>query len=59
MNAIVFVLDGEDWKRSDTDDWSLTSIELDGTEKTVGHKQLDGAICKIVFLDNKYYAISK
>jgi hypothetical protein len=40
--------------------WDLDVIELEGDEKTVGHRQIDGSICKIVQTsDGKLVAISK
>jgi len=50
MNCVhAFVYNGDDnWKISPIDDWDFDIVELDGSEKTLGHRQLDGAICKIV-----------
>jgi hypothetical protein len=57
----AFVFNGTgDWKKSIADDWDLDVIELEGDEKTVGHRQIDGSICKIVQTsDGKLVAISK
>jgi hypothetical protein len=57
----VFVLNGSsDWRKSITEDWDLDVMELDGTEKVVGHRQLDGSICKILQTsDGKLIAVSK
>lgn len=62
INVIpAFVLvDAVDWRNSDPDHWNLESIELDGSEKLVGHRQIDGSICKVfVTVNNKYIAITK
>ena len=45
----AFVLsNGTDWRKSLADDWDLDIVELEGTEKVVGHRQIDGSICKIL-----------
>lgn len=45
----AFVFSGKsDWRKSIADDWELDVVELDGTEKVVGHRQIDGSICKIL-----------
>jgi len=50
MNCVhAFVYKGNDnWKISPIEDWDFDLIELDGSEMTLGHRQLDGSICKIV-----------
>lgn len=57
----AFVFSGKDnWKTSDADLWDLEVIELDGTEKTIGHRQIDGSICKVLRAsDGKLVAITK
>lgn len=57
----AFVFNGNgDWKKSIADDWDLDVIELEGNEKTIGHRQIDGSICKIIqTTDGKLVAISK
>ena len=57
----AFVFNGAgDWKMSIADDWDLDVIELEGDEKVLGHRQIDGSICKIVQTsDGKLVAISK
>lgn len=57
----VFVLNGsDDWRGSDPDMWDLDIVDLDGSEKVVGHRQIDGSICKIVKTnDGKLIAITK
>lgn len=59
--AMVFVFNGKNnWKTSDPDEWDLSSVELDGTEKVLGHKKIDGAICKILKSgNNQIIAITK
>ena len=57
----VFVFNGtSDWKKSAADDWDLDVFELDGTEKVVGHRQIDGSICKILQTsEGKLVALTK
>jgi hypothetical protein len=57
----AFVFNGAgDWKKSIADDWYLDVVELEGDEKIIGHRQIDGSICKIVqSQDGKLIAISK
>lgn len=57
----AFVFNGEDdWRLSVADDWELDVVELSGNEKTVGHKQIDGSICKILQTsDGQLVAITK
>lgn len=57
----AFVFNGEnDWRKSVADDWDLDVVELDGTEKVVGHRQIDGSICKVMQnADGKLIAITK
>lgn len=40
MNCVhVFVYNGEDnWKLSPVDDWDFDMVELNGSEKTLGHR---------------------
>lgn len=59
--VVAFVLSSTvDWKKSTVEDWDLDYIELDGSEKVVGHRQLDGSICKIVqTAEGKYFALNK
>jgi len=58
--TIVFVFGGTNWKISDADEWTLSSCELSGKEKILGHKKIDGAICKILQLeDGQIVALSK
>ena len=62
MSALcAFVFQGSgDWKVSDVDDWAMDVVELDGNEKTMGHRKIDGAICKVLQTqDNKLVAITK
>lgn len=57
----AFVFSGnKDWRKSVADDWELDVVELDGTEKVVGHRQIDGSICKILQSNSgKLIAITK
>ena len=57
----AFVFRGEgDWKVSIADDWDLDVVELEGNEKVVGHRQIDGSICKIIQCHNgQILAITK
>jgi len=49
----AFVFNGSnDWRKSVADDWDLDVVELEGTEKVLGHRKIDGAICKIVQTSN-------
>jgi hypothetical protein len=59
--SVAFVLTGSnDWRQSEAEDWDLDCIELEGTEKVVGHKQIDGSICKIVrTADGKFVGLTK
>lgn len=63
MSAAVyaFVFNGiSDWKQSLPDDWDLDVVVLDGTEKILGHRQIDGSICKILQMaDGTLVAITK
>ena len=57
----AFVFNGSnDWRKSVADDWDLDVVELDGNEKVLGHRQIDGSICKIIQTSNgRIVAISK
>lgn len=57
----AFVFNGsDDWRKSVADDWDLDVVELDGAEKVLGHRQIDGSICKVVQTSNgNIVAISK
>lgn len=57
----AFVLNSnDDWRHAAADDWDLDVVELEGNEKTVGHRQLDGSICKVLkTADGKFVAITK
>jgi hypothetical protein len=44
----AFVYNGdENWKASSIDDWDFDNVELNGTERIVGHRKFDGSICRI------------
>jgi hypothetical protein len=57
----AFVFNGSaDWRKSIADDWDLDVVELEGNEKVVGHRQIDGSICKVLQSpDGKIVAITK
>lgn len=56
----AFVFSGSDWRKSVGDDWDLDVIELDGTEKVVGHHKIDDSICKILQTnEGKLIALTK
>jgi len=56
-----FVLNGtSEWKKSTPDDWDLDVVEIDGSEKLLGHRPLDGSIVKVMQTsDGKIIALSK
>lgn len=57
----AFVLNGSnDWLKSSADDWDFDVVELEGNEKTLGHRQIDGSICKVLQTsDGRLIAITK
>jgi len=66
MSAAVygFVFNGkaddQEWKVSHEDMWDLDLADLSGQEKVLGHRKIDGAIVKVVQLnDGKLFAITK
>lgn len=62
MSAIhAFVFNGSgDWKVSVADDWDLDVVELEGDEKVLGHRQIDGSICKVLRTpEGKLVALTK
>ena len=63
MNSATyaFVFNGSsDWRKSIADDWDLDVIELEGNEKVLGHRQIDGSICKVLqSSDGRIVAVSK
>ncbi len=50
--ATVFLFDGDsndgNWKNSESSDWELSHLELSGSETVLGHKNIDGAILKVL-----------
>lgn len=60
-SSYALVFNGsEDWRKSMPDDWDFSFVELSGKEKVLGHKQIDGAICKVLqTVEGKILAISK
>jgi hypothetical protein len=59
--AYAFVYGGSDnWQNSQVDDWDFQTVELTGSEKPLGYRKFDGAICKVVkSSDGKLIAITK
>jgi len=57
----AFVYDGSDnWQNSHIDGWDFQTVELTGSEKPLGYRKFDGAICKVVkTIDGKLLAITK
>lgn len=59
-STYAFVFIGNDWRKSTEDDWDISIVELDGTEKVLGHRQIDGSICKVLQSSNgKIVAFTK
>jgi hypothetical protein len=57
--AFVLVND-TDWRLSTVDDWDWSIIEIEGTEKTLGHHKIDGSVYKVVRTsDDQVVAITK
>ena len=57
--AFVLVND-TDWRLSDIDDWNWDIVEIEGTEKTLGHHKIDGAVYRVLRTnDEKVVAITK
>ncbi len=55
-----FVFVGSDWRKSVEDDWDIEPIDLNGNEKVLGHRQIDGSICKVLQAsDGRVVAITK
>ena len=62
MNSATyaFIFSGSDWRKAVEDDWDIDVIELSGNEKVLGHRQIDGSICKVLQTsDGQISAISK
>lgn len=60
MNAeYAFVFNGTgDWKLSVSADWELDIVEFEDNPKVLGHRKIEGQICKVVqFSDGKLIAI--
>lgn len=56
----AFVFGGSDWRKSVEDDWDIEVIEISGNEKVLGHRQIDGSICKVLqSSDGRVIAITK
>lgn len=61
MNATyAFIFNGSnDWRKSVPDDWDWDIVELDGSEKVLGHRPIDGSICKVLMTtDGKLVAVA-
>jgi hypothetical protein len=50
VNAFyAFILNSElDWKISTPEDWDWDVVELEGTEKVMGHHRIDGSVYKVI-----------
>lgn len=62
MNSATyaFVFIGSDWRKATAEDWDTEVVELSGNEKILGHRQIDGSICKVLqSADGKIIAITK
>jgi hypothetical protein len=59
MNAtFAFVLNAEqDWKLANEDAWDWNTIELDGSEEVLGHRKIEGAVFRIVKVEDKIAAV--
>lgn len=56
----AFVFSGKNWRTATANEWDMDIVELEGTEKVIGHRQIDGAICKILQTKSgKIIAITK
>lgn len=55
----AFVLDSSnDWRIAD--EWTFEVVELEGNEKILGHRNIEGSNCKVLLTpDGQYIAISK
>jgi hypothetical protein len=55
----AFVFNGSDWRKSVDDDWDTSIVELSEQDKVLGHRQIDGVICKVLKIsDGKIIAIT-
>jgi hypothetical protein len=59
VQAFVFTGSPDNqWKLSDPDQWNFDWVDIEGTEKVLGHHKIDGCICKVVLVsDGKLVAI--
>jgi len=55
----AFVLNGSDWKCSTPEDWDWDIVELEGNEKVIGHHKIDGAVYKVLQVNDKVIAITR
>jgi hypothetical protein len=57
--AFVLIND-TDWRLSTADDYDWQIVEIEGTEKTLGHHKIDGAIYRVLHTSNdQVVAITK
>lgn len=62
MNSATyaFVLNGSDWRKAVEDDWDISVVEVPDQVQIIGHKKIDGVICKIIKLEGgQIIALSK
>jgi len=49
-----------DWKISSPEDWNLEVIDLEGSEEVLGHRRIDGSVCKVFRAsDGRLVALTK
>lgn len=48
----AFVFGGSDWRKSVEDDWDISVIEIPDQTQVIGHKKIDGVICKVIKLES-------
>lgn len=59
ISHVLILSSNDNWKIAYEDNWELDILELDGTEKLLGHRRIDGSIYKILNKDNKILATLK
>ena len=59
MNAtFAFVLNAEqNWKLANEDAWNWDTVELSGAEEVLGHRKIEGAVFRIVKVEDKIVAV--
>lgn len=56
----AFILNGSsDWKSSTPEDWDWDIVELEGNEKVIGHHKIDGAVYKVLQVNDQVIAVTK